>query len=111
MPARRGPRRRMARPAEGARKADPAADGGRVSEPRRAARGRTICHRPGPRKSSRATTAKAAATRGLLSPPAAVTCFAKAPDDFQFGLAIHLELERRQPRPKPETADQASPAG
>ena len=33
---------------------------------------------PGPRNSSRATAAKAASTRGSLTPPAAVTCFTKA---------------------------------
>jgi hypothetical protein len=33
---------------------------------------------PGPRKSSCATAAKAASTRGSLTPPAAITCFAKA---------------------------------
>jgi hypothetical protein len=37
---------------------------------------RTICQGPVPRKSSRATAAKAASTRGFQTPAAAVTCFA-----------------------------------
>jgi hypothetical protein len=49
--------------------------------------------RPGPEKVFPPTAAKAASTRGFLTPPAAVTCFAKASRMiFQFGLAIHLGL-------------------
>src|ERR1700732_94129 len=50
-----------------------------------------MCQGPGPRKSSRATAAKAASTCGSPTPAAAVDLLPIGPpDDLQFALAIHL---------------------
>src|SRR3984893_2759272 len=49
-----------------------------------------MCQGPGPRKSSRATAAKAASTCGSPTPAVRDLLRIGPPDDLQFALAIHL---------------------